>query len=88
MISEISPALLLCKMELFKTNTEKQDCTLKGNTAQHYLYLWKSNFFLYSQIKFIILASPHVDLLFSNSQGDKIKLKYISEYADSSLTLT
>lgn len=33
-------------MELFKTNTEKQDCTLKGNTAQHYLYPGNPIFFI------------------------------------------
>lgn len=50
-ISEISQALWFHKAELFKTNMEKQDCTLKKRIKKknkHYLYLSKSDFVSYS----------------------------------------
>lgn len=90
-ISEISEALLLHKAELFKTNMEKQDCTLKMRKKNATLPVSEQIRFCFilncSQRKFITLIWPHPELQFSNSQGDKTKLKHISEYTDSSLTL-
>lgn len=97
-ISEISQALLLHKTELFKTNMEKQDCTLKrrgknkiNKTTTTTLPVSRQIRFCFilscSKRKFITLIWPHPALHFSNSQGDKATLKHISEYTDSSLTL-
>lgn len=91
-ISEISQALWFHKAELFKTNMEKQDCTLKKRIKKKKQTLPVSEQIRFcfilncSQRKFITLVWPYPELQFSNSQGDKTKLKPVSEYSDSSLT--